>query len=158
MQTKLLFGERIARTAQLRLSCTAAIYDQTSEKLLLVRRRDNSAWCLPGGAMDAGESVAECCIREVWEETGLRVKITNLAGIYSNPDFVVEYADGRRVQIVAFLLAAEIVSEGDGLQPESEMSEVGYFTAAEAANLPLLDTHRERIQDAYAYNGSPFLK
>lgn len=158
MTTQIIYGERIAKNSQLRLSCTAAIYDRTRQKMLLVRRRDNAAWCLPGGALEAGESVAECCIREVREETGLEVEIASMLGVYSSPNFIIEYSNGRQVQIVAMLFEAQVLDDGAGLAADSEMSEVAYFTQTEASNLPLLDTHRERIQDAYDFAGKFFLK
>ncbi len=65
------YGERIGRTAQLKLGTSAIILDEAGDNILLTRRTDNGRWCLPGGAMDPGESLEECCIREVWEETGL---------------------------------------------------------------------------------------
>ena len=67
------YGERIGRTAQLKLGCAAIIPDDTGKHIVLTRRTDNGRWCLPGGAMDPGESLEECCRREVWEETGLIV-------------------------------------------------------------------------------------
>ncbi|WP_306206797.1 NUDIX domain-containing protein [Actinoplanes sp. RD1] len=41
-------------------------------RLLLIQRSDNHRWAIPAGAMELGESMEECAIREVWEETGLR--------------------------------------------------------------------------------------
>ena len=40
-------------------------------RLLLIQRSDNHRWAIPAGAMELGESMEECAIREVWEETGL---------------------------------------------------------------------------------------
>ena len=41
-------------------------------RLLLIQRSDNHRWAIPAGAMELGESMQDCAIREVWEETGLR--------------------------------------------------------------------------------------
>ena len=41
-------------------------------RLLLIQRSDNHRWAIPAGAMELGESMEQCAIREVWEETGLR--------------------------------------------------------------------------------------
>jgi len=48
--------------------------------------------------MDPGESVAECCSREVLEDTGLIVHVGRMIGIYSTPHRIMEYADGNRIQ------------------------------------------------------------
>jgi len=48
-------------------------------RVVLTRREDLGIWCLPGGGVDAGESVAHAAIREVREETGLDVRLTVFA-------------------------------------------------------------------------------
>lgn len=72
------------------------IFDEAWEKILLTRRDDNGQWCLPGGQMEPGESAAECCEREVLEETGLRVHVRRLIGVFSSPDRLYTYPDGNR--------------------------------------------------------------
>ena len=53
-------------------------------RVLLIRRRDNGFWALPGGCQDLGETPAECARRECREETGLEVQITRLLGVFSS--------------------------------------------------------------------------
>ena len=51
------------------------------DHVLLIRRgRDpmRGTWSLPGGALELGETIAEGVQREVWEETGLRVRPVSL--------------------------------------------------------------------------------
>ena len=44
--------------------------------LVIMRRRQGVHYAvLPGGAIEAGESGAEACVRELWEETGLHGKV-----------------------------------------------------------------------------------
>src|SRR5687767_9958550 len=53
------------------------------EGVLLVRRKYEpaaGAWCLPAGFMEYGESPEHCAVRELLEETGLRVRLTGLFG------------------------------------------------------------------------------
>ena len=54
--------------------------------MLLCHRRDHDLWNLPGGALEHGEAPWDGVIREVREETGLEVKISRLAGVYSKPE------------------------------------------------------------------------
>jgi 8-oxo-dGTP pyrophosphatase MutT (NUDIX family) len=68
---QILTGDRIGKLGRTRLGCSAAIFDESGDKILLTKRADNGEWCLPGGIVEPGESVEETCIREVWEETGL---------------------------------------------------------------------------------------
>jgi ADP-ribose pyrophosphatase YjhB (NUDIX family) len=65
------------------LAVNIAIFDQG--RLLLTQREDFEMWCLPGGGVDVGESLAQAAIREAREETGLEVALTRLVGVYSRP-------------------------------------------------------------------------
>jgi 8-oxo-dGTP pyrophosphatase MutT (NUDIX family) len=151
-QTVHEYGERIGGTAALAVGAAAAVLD--GERLLLTRRSDNGEWCMPGGGMDAGERPAETAEREVLEETGLVVRVTELLGVYSNPDVVVVYPDGNRVQVVGILFRAEQVEGTAGLS--DEVTEVGWFTAAEAAELTLIANHVPLLPTAYGAPGPYF--
>ncbi len=142
--TQVLFGERISRQGKIRLGCSAAIFDEQG-RIFLTRRADNDQWCLPGGGMDAGESAAEACEREVWEETGLRVHVQRLVGVYSHPDQLVVYPDGNMAHIVALHFEAKILSGVPVLSQET--TDFGYFTLEEVAQLEMFGRHRERIID-----------
>src|ERR671927_535856 len=93
--TQVLYGPRLSKQGQIRLGCSAAIFDEQG-RILLTRRADNGQWCLPGGRMESGESAAEACEREVFEETGLTVHVKRLVGVYSYPDQLVVYPDGKK--------------------------------------------------------------
>jgi ADP-ribose pyrophosphatase YjhB (NUDIX family) len=64
-------------------------------RILLQRRSDSGNWARSGGVMDIGETLAECAIREVREETGFDVRIERIVGIYSDPGHVFAYDDGK---------------------------------------------------------------
>jgi ADP-ribose pyrophosphatase YjhB (NUDIX family) len=90
-------------------------------RILLERRSDNGMWGLPGGAIEAGESVRQATLREVQEETGLKIRITGLLGVYSDPvGRIVTYPDnGDVAQLVDIVLTAKIVSGKLTLSQES---------------------------------------
>lgn len=142
--TQVLYGERISKQGKIRLGCSAAIFDEQG-RIFLTRRADNGQWCLPGGRMESGESVAEACEREVWEETGLRVRVRRLVGVYSHPDQLVVYPDGNKAHIVALHFEAEIISGTPALS--NETTDFGYFTLEEMQGLEFLGRHKERIFD-----------
>ena len=68
-------------------ACGALIYHDT---ILMVRHVEpsRSYWTLPGGGLESGETPAEAAVREVWEETGLRVSVVRLLweGSYGHGD------------------------------------------------------------------------
>jgi ADP-ribose pyrophosphatase YjhB (NUDIX family) len=150
------YGERIGRTAQLKLGVSAVILDVSRSKILLTRRTDNGRWCLPGGGMDAGESLEECCVREVWEETGLTVRVVRLLGIYSTPHRVTYYADGNRWHTVSANFLAEITSGTPVVSDET--TAVGFFSPAEIATLDIVDPHIERLHDFFAAQDAAFFR
>lgn len=145
-KTRIVHGERIGQQGALRIGCSATIFDETRSKVFLTRRSDNGEWCLPGGMMEAGESVEEACLREVFEETGLRVRATRLIGVYSSPHRLVIYPDGNRAQYVVLNFEVEIITGEPSLS--NETTAFGYFSLAEIAALEMLDQHAERIMDA----------
>ena len=153
--TKVFYGERLARQGKIRLGCSAAIFDERG-RILLTRRADNGQWCLPGGRMESGESVAEACEREVWEETGLRVRVKRLIGVYSHPDQLVVYPDGKKAHIVALHFEAEIIGGEPGLS--SETTDFGYFTLHEMEGLEFLGRHKERILDTLQMRPEALIK
>ena len=42
---------------------------------------DAGYWSIPGGHLELGEKVQDAAVREAWEETGLKTRVTKLAGI-----------------------------------------------------------------------------
>jgi len=154
--TKILYGNRLGKNGKITVGCSAVIFDETRTKALLTRRVDNGLWCLPGGHMESGESVEECCLREVFEETGLRVRIKRLTGVYSNPDQLVIYPDGNQAHFVVLNFEAEIVQGSLGVSEET--SAAGFFSLTEIASMPMHDRHGERITDAIAGHSESFIK
>ena len=52
--------------------------------LLLIKSKynpDAGYWSIPGGHLDLGENVQKAAVREAFEETGFKTKISKLAGI-----------------------------------------------------------------------------
>ena len=153
---RILHGPRIGKTATLMPGCAAVIFDANREKILLTRRADNGRWCLPGGRMEPGETAAEACQREAWEETGLRVKVVRLIGVYTDPNLVIRYKDSNTFQVIAMCFEARIVSGELGLS--NETTQAGWFTPSEIAKMDLVDHHPQRIADAIANREAAFIR
>jgi len=154
--TQVLYGERLGKNGKLLIGCSATILDETGQKVLLTRRTDNGLWCLPGGRMEAGESVEECCVREVREETGLQIRVKRLAGVYSNPDQLVVYPDGEQAHFVVLNFEAEVINGELGLSDET--SEAGYFSLAEFKSMPMHDRHADRVEDVLTNKTTAYIR
>jgi 8-oxo-dGTP pyrophosphatase MutT (NUDIX family) len=153
--TQIVYGDRLGKEGKIRLGCSGAIFDE-HRRILLTKRADNGQWCMPGGGMDSGESAAEACEREVWEETGLRVRVKRLVGVYSYPDQLAIYADGNKAQIVALHFEVEITGGTLGLS--NETTEFGYFSLDEIETLDMFGRHKVRIVDTLANQKEAFIR
>jgi ADP-ribose pyrophosphatase YjhB (NUDIX family) len=110
-------------------------------RILLTQRDDFAVWCLPGGALEDGESLEEAAAREVSEETGLQVRLTRLVGVYSQPQW---HRGGHHFA----LFAGQPVGGALRLQA-GETIDVGFFELG-ALPEPLVWWHRQPIADALA--------
>jgi ADP-ribose pyrophosphatase YjhB (NUDIX family) len=55
-----------------------------NNQLLLIKRKyepDSGKWAIPGGHLELGEKTRDAAEREAFEETGIRVKTTSIAGV-----------------------------------------------------------------------------
>ncbi|MGD0752043.1 MAG: NUDIX domain-containing protein [Anaerolineales bacterium] len=154
--TKVVYGDRIGRAGTLRLGCSAVLFGKDHQTVLLTRRSDNGQWCLPGGMIDPGESVAEGCKREVFEETGLRVRVVRLTGVYSNPNRLTIYPDGNKAFVI--VLNFEVEQVGGKLGLSDETTEAQFFTTAEAVQMNLFHGHAEHIRDTLIGNYSAAIR
>lgn len=123
----------------------SAIVVDDEGRILLHRRRDNDMWALPGGKMELGESLADCAVREVREETGLDVEVTGIVGIYSDPKHVFAYDDGEVRQEFSICFEARLI--GGELAVSDESHEVEFHTISSLNELPMVDSIRLRVRD-----------
>jgi 8-oxo-dGTP pyrophosphatase MutT (NUDIX family) len=129
----------------------------TSDGVLLQRRSDNGRWGLPGGSVEAGESVTEAVVREVLEETGLNVQPMRLVGVYSAPAIgqVVTYPDGNVIHYVSSSFECELL--GGTLAVNEESLELRWFPP-DALPDDLMPVHRIRILDTLARQVGAFVR
>lgn len=149
-------GQGIGKTGRIYPTSGAVVFNADRTKVLLTQRSDNGRWALPAGMMEAGENAADCCVREVREETGLDVRITKLVGVYTSGDRVFEYADGNRYHYVFFLFEAEVIS-GE-LSLSDETTGVGFYTEDDIAQMDVMPHYLEHIADARVGQTAAFIR
>jgi ADP-ribose pyrophosphatase YjhB (NUDIX family) len=134
-------------------SVTAAVRDEGG-RILLIRKIDNGYWALPGGAMEIGESIREAAVREVEEETGVRVKVTGLVGIYTDPGHVMAYEDGEVRQEFSVCFHSRPIS-GEPREDGTETKAARWVDPSEVPGLSIHPTMRRRIDAALAGGAEP---
>ncbi|GMQ64660.1 NUDIX hydrolase [Vallitalea maricola] len=116
------------------LSTAGAIVLDKHDRVLLHHRCDNDLWGLPGGVIELGESVEDAAIREVFEETGIKVDNLKLFNIYSGANQHYIYPNGDEVYYVCITYYTRTFNgqtQIDGI----ESKDVGFF---DVNNLPQL--------------------
>ncbi|HLO49562.1 MAG TPA: NUDIX hydrolase [Kamptonema sp.] len=112
-------------------------------KIVLIRRRDNGLWALPGGMVDWGEDIPTAVRRELAEETGLElVKIGRLVGVYSAPD------RDPRIHSICVVVEAQVQGEMQ-IQDTLEVSEVQAFLPTAIPKGKLSHDHDRQLQDYF---------
>lgn len=110
-------------------------------QIVLIRRRDNGKWGLPGGMVDWGEDIPNTLKRELTEETGLEVtQVGRLVGIYSAPD------RDPRIHSICVVVAAQVQGEMK-IYDTAEILEVKAFDRDSLPLGQLSHDHDRQLQD-----------
>jgi 8-oxo-dGTP diphosphatase len=140
------------RPNSIKPAAAVALFD-LKDRILLLRRKDNDKWTMPGGTMDFGESLEQCAFREVREETGFEIEITGLIGIYTDPNVLIAYSDGEVRQEFTLVYAATI--KGGALEIDNESKDAVWVSIEHAVELSMADSQRRRLQDVARYRECP---
>jgi ADP-ribose pyrophosphatase YjhB (NUDIX family) len=98
-------------------------------RVLAIRRADNSTWEPPGGVLELDEEPQAGVVREVFEETGIKVDVRQLTGVYKN----------MKLGVVALVFRCEPTAGTE--RTSSESTAVEWFTPDEV---------RERMSGVFA--------
>jgi 8-oxo-dGTP diphosphatase len=116
------------------VSVTAIPIDDQG-RALLVQRRDNGRWEPPGGILELDETIEAGAAREAFEETGVKVEVQQLTGIYKN----------LRLGVIALVFRAKALSGQP--HPTDEARDVQWLTRDEViARVP--EVYAVRVLDA----------
>jgi 8-oxo-dGTP diphosphatase len=122
--------------------CVGAVVQDAAGRLLLIQRGQEPSrglWSLPGGRVEAGETMEQAVEREVLEETGLRVRAGALVGRVSIP------GDG----VVYDVLDLSCTLTDTGVRPVAgdDAADVVFADAVTLARLPCTPLLLETLRD-----------
>jgi 8-oxo-dGTP pyrophosphatase MutT (NUDIX family) len=118
-------------------------------QVLLVRRVDDGYWELPGGRVEVGESASAAAVREVAEEAGVTIKITGLAGIYSDPGHILAYPGANTAVYQQFAVCFHAFTPARDATPDhEETSAAAWCDPEHATQLVMHPAIRQRLTDA----------
>jgi ADP-ribose pyrophosphatase YjhB (NUDIX family) len=119
-------------------------------RILLVQERSDERWCMPGGWADVGALPSEMVAREVWEESGFRVRARKVVGVYD------ANRSGRPIQ---FYHAYKVIFLCDMLggqaRPSNETLAVGFFEFDSLPPLSSERTNERHLSDVLAHLRDP---
>lgn len=120
----------------------AVVHDN---KILLIQERMDGKWAMPGGWADLGNSPASVAEREVWEESGYRVKAEK----------VIAVIDANRIEPFEFYHAFKIIFlcslTGGKPQVSHETSAVDFFELNNLPPLSIYRTNEDMLREVFAH-------
>ena len=118
-------------------------------KILLIQERADGNWAMPGGWADLGNSPGSVAEREVWEESGFRVKAEK----------VVAVIDANRLEPMEFYHAYKIIFLCRLLDGEPRTSyetlAVDFFDPDNLPPLSVFRTNEAMLQEVFAHVADP---
>jgi ADP-ribose pyrophosphatase YjhB (NUDIX family) len=118
-------------------------------KILLIQERMDERWAMPGGWADLGNAPASVAEREVWEESGYRVKAEK----------VVAVIDANRIEPMEFYHAFKIIFLckliGGEPQVSHETLAVDFFDLNDLPPLSLFRTNKDMLQEVFEHIKDP---
>ena len=101
--------------------------------------------------MEFGESIQQCAIREVKEETGYDIELLEILDIYSDPQILVEYLDSEVRQEFTTVFVGKVV--GGSPQCDDESFELDWVPLETINSYPMVDSQLIRIKEVLSKYG-----
>lgn len=113
----------------------AGVVTDRKSRILAIKRNDTGEWQIPGGVLELGETLQAGLCREILEETGVRVQVNALTGVYKN----------MVMSVVALVFSCSPL--GGNPRTSSESAEVDWLTLEEV-NAVFAPVFAIRVADA----------
>jgi 8-oxo-dGTP diphosphatase len=105
------------------VAVSAYVTNERGEVLLVKTHSPSDTWEIPGGQVEEGEPLHEATFREVLEETGIRIKVSGVTGVYYN----------RTVPLVSIMFRAQAI--GGELKPQPDEIQDAQFVRLDDSNI-----------------------
>jgi ADP-ribose pyrophosphatase YjhB (NUDIX family) len=112
--------------------------------ILAIKRADDGRWVPPGGVLELDESPQDGVVREIYEETGIKVSPIRLTGVYKN----------MRLGVVSLAFRCEVI--GGEMHTSSESTRVEWISVSDAVT-SMPEARAVRVTDALRDDG-PFVR
>ncbi|WP_246943212.1 NUDIX domain-containing protein [Bacillus pinisoli] len=126
-----------------------AIIEDSEGKILFIERKGEGKWGMPAGSIELDESIYDCLVREVKEETGLNVEFAHVVALYTNPNYKMKNSFGDEYQLFETLFWVERWT-GNLKYKSDETSQVKFFPndhIPEGTNYFWTSFHHKVIED-----------
>jgi ADP-ribose pyrophosphatase YjhB (NUDIX family) len=118
--------------------CVTTIVSDADDRVLLVYETDADGWSTPGGSVEVDERPEDAARREVFEETGLTVRIDGIVTVLGGPEFHAHYKNGDEVAYVATIYRGTVEHESGESRPDGvEVTAAEWFARDQLSTVPL---------------------
>ncbi|MFC6152934.1 NUDIX hydrolase [Nocardioides yefusunii] len=122
----------------------AAPDGSTGPRVLLVHRPHHDDWSFPKGKLDAGETIEECAVRELAEETGMDVTLATAL-----PDQCYDLPNGRPKRVHYWVASvAGALLEAETFVPNDEVDVIAWAMPEQAVALLSYSHDRDLVDVA----------
>ena len=125
-----------------------SVFISYNGELLLEHRKDSDTWAVVGGGLHTDETLAECAVREVYEETGIKLNVSDLLfyKIYDDPSRIASYPDGNVLRVITAVYHLKL-EKLPVLTCSDESRELKFFSKKDLTDIKIANTHIPLIKD-----------
>ena len=134
--------EKVGHSPLIGVGATTLVFNNKDE-LLLNLRSDTNTWGIPGGSKELNETLEECAMRELKEETNINVNDLELITVLSGKEYYFKYPNEDELDCVIILYKVSNYNGELNINDE-ESKELKFFSID---NLPELESRAKAIID-----------